>query len=275
MRPIVRHLLAAAVAVLGCMTAGRADAVLVLGTYEGVITSGIDGTDEFGFGPFASLAGIPINGTFAYDTAQVPPSSCPLALGAGCYESEGLLSWLTMSLTVNDATFTIGENDTADHFQQILVSDENVVGIESLQIFTIENRGSFDGPTFRDETAFLRISFGSDVQDVLDGATVPQNFTFTPGTSDPTFGNFLISDNITDLVTGSVTVLHSALGEFSLSQVTASTVAVPEPGTLPLLALGLIAIATMGRRGLIGLFVVHRRRPRSPRHRLLQRHQPV
>jgi hypothetical protein len=153
-----------------------------------------------------------------------------------------------MSLTVNDVTFIIGEDDTADHFQQILVSDENIAKNEGLQIFASEARGSFDGPTFRDETAFLRISFGSDVQDVLDGANVPQNFTFTPSIGDLTFGNFLISDNITDLVTGSVTVLHSALGEFSLSQVTASTVAVPEPGTLTLLGLGLIAITTMGRR---------------------------
>ena len=249
MRSIVRHLSGAAIMILGCLTTGRAEAVLVHGTYEGLITFGIDGTNEFGFGAFSSLAGLPIRGTFAYDTAQVPPSSCPLELGSGCYESTGLLSWLTMSLTVNDVTFIIGGNGTANHFQQILVSDENVVGIEGLQIFGSENVGIINGPTFQDKTASLRISFGSDVQDVLDGAAVPENFTFEPSSSDATFGNFLISDNITDLVTGNVTVLHSALGEFSLSRVTASTVAaVTEPGTLSFLGLGLMAIAAMGRR---------------------------
>jgi hypothetical protein len=214
-----------------------------------VITSGIDGTNEFGFGPFSSLAGLPIAGTFDYDTAQVPPNSCPLEPGSGCYESTDFPRWLIMSLIVNDVTFTIGANDAADHFQQILVSDENIVGIEGLSISGIENSAISDGSVFRSQDSFLRITFGSEVQHVLDDARIPQNFTFAPTAGDPTFGDFLISDNITDLVTGDMTVLHSALGEFSLSRVTASAVAaVPEPETLGLLALGLIAIAAIGRR---------------------------
>lgn len=207
-------------------------AAVVRGSFSGTLFSGFDSGPGPGgyFGAGGDLADLPITGTFRYDTTRVPAAS-QSGSNFATYSDPGFSTdFLAFSLTINGRTYRYGNFAAAPGIQVIDLIDDT----DQLQ-FDYQRFGNSD-----DEALSLR--FISAI-DFLSGTGVPENFDFTAGgVGLNPVGTFSFS-----LVNG-----DSASGSFTIDRSSARVQPVPETPVLPLVALGLAAVATTSRRRVSG-----------------------
>jgi hypothetical protein len=202
-----------------------AGAVVVTGGFSGQIFSvGGDSSDYFGTG--GDLQNQAITGTFRYDTAEVPP---PRSSGTNfaIYDDPTFSTdFLDFSVSINGRSYTFGAISAAP-------------GIQSIEVIDNTDQLSFDYQRFgMDDSESLTLRFISDI-DFLTGIGVPTQFDFTAsGAGLPNTGTFSF-----DRANG-----DSVAASFSIDSGFARVQQVPEPATLGTVAMGLLGIATLGRR---------------------------
>jgi hypothetical protein len=206
-------------------------AALVTGGFSGEIFGGFDfGSAPGGFfGAGIDLDGLPITGTFSYDTANVPPPDTTTL--ETIYEDPTFSTdFLKFTVTINGRTYTFGEFAAPPGIQRIGIIDNT----DQLQ---------FDYQRFgigANESISLR--FISDV-DFLTGTDVPTHFDFVASG----VGLFPTGSFDFDLPNGDF-----VSARFSIDSGFARVAAVSEPATLGTLALGLLGLAAVRRRSTQG-----------------------
>jgi len=209
------------IAVFAAGWAPPASAVVVSGEFSGTIFQGSDfSSDPAGyFGAGSDLSGLPIVGTFSYDTAQVPPASSSGPNWAIYSDPAFSIDFLDFSVTILGRRYDFGTLSAPP-------------GLQSMDIVDNTDQLQFDYQRFAiDATEAINLRFISDL-DFLTGTGPPLSFHFmasgvglTPG------GSFSF-----ELPNGDF-----ASASFSISSGFARPI--PEPSSQLLVMLGLVALA--------------------------------
>ena len=201
-----------------------ANAVVVNGGFSGEIFSCCGDPTGF-FGTGGDLDGLPITGTFTYDTAKVPP---PQTSGPETIYSDPTFStdFLRFTVTINGRTYTSGQVPLSPGIQSISVINNT----DQLQIDS-ERLGVNASET-------LSLRFISDV-DFLSSTQIPTQFDFVAsGVGLNPVGFFAF-----ELPNG-----DAADARFSIATGFARELQVPEPATLSIVSLPLIGLAALRSR---------------------------
>jgi hypothetical protein len=204
-----------------------AGAAIVTGGFSGQIFSGFDfggGPSGF-FGAGIDLDGQRIDGTFRYDTAQVPPGT-PISANHVVYQDPAFSTqFLDFTVTINGRTYTFGTFPTAP-------------GIQSIEVIDNTDQLQFDFQRFGiDFSEAISLRFIS-ATDFLTGTGVPTQFDFIP--------------NGIGLFPGGTFSFDLPNGDFAFASFDIdggfARLAVPEPATLGIVAIAVLGIAWLRRR---------------------------
>lgn len=199
---------------LALFTPLAANAVVVDGSFSGVLTSGTDTSGVFETAG-SDLTGQSLTGTFTYDTSLL---SGPVA---ETYSGTGLGA-ITATITINSVTYTFTDQTSSSLYLD--------TGASEITVQNAQSQGGVNESFYLDASDFL-------TPFITSGDPTQQNFVAP--VSDPFFssdGTFLISDPGAN-----------AYGYFTLTALSAS-VEVPEPGSLLLVAIGAGATITAKKR---------------------------
>lgn len=228
------------------------NATVVVGTFEGTITSGTDLDTYFGT-PAGGAAGEPLSGVLAYDT-DLAPAETPGHPGR--YESSGFGQWLASSITINGVQwiFSTDNGPGIDNEMGIEVEDEP----DSFSMHhrhtvyrTADNNCATPIPN-TDICAFegILFSLSEGGTDFITGHDLPESMTWLKDGQNQGSGSFSVNINCP---AGSTSCAEQEFsGFFDLSQVELTAPSeepsqVPEPGILGAFLTGLAGMTVFRR----------------------------
>jgi len=221
--------------VLALCVSGAAQAALIQGTFSGQVEYGTDSGGVFGAG--GSLAGRTVSGRFAYDTSLAPADYCGSPVD-GCYDFlTSTDSWMQLVFSIDGVDLAMSNLDGSTQGG----GGSNTEQARVTPAPGFEGGGDrwsivdFDSSTSVQSRGFLYLY----ANQLFDTDALTTEFSWSSGL--PGAGGYGQFDYL-NTSTG-----QSANARFSLASASAAaaTVSVPEPGTLGLLAIGLLAVSRM------------------------------
>ena len=227
----MRRLAVAAVALMSMTTV--ANATIVNGSFSG-LASGVEVNNMFGLGwPGAWFSGVPVTGTFSYDSAALTNSWNVGGTYGGATTYSPTVP-LTITETINGSSITVTGNY-----------------ISSVRVYQIDNSSNL-----RNFTAFeISAVAGEDMSSYmsLSMAAINSNTNLLTNINDVGTANFsdITGDKYnlqgsTQLPNG--TAFKVAVTSMSARPDPSQIATVPIPTALPMFASGLIALGALGRR---------------------------
>ena len=237
---------------MGMVGVSAGNATVVVGTFEGTITSGTDLDTYFGT-PADGAAGEPLSGILTYDTDLAPAETSG---HPGRYESSGFGQWLASSITINGVQwiFSTDNGSGIDNDMKIEVEDEP-------DSFFMQHHHTVDR-TYGDGCAMLisnttncafegiLFSLPEVGTDFITGHDLPENMTWLKDGQNQGSGSFSVNINCP---AGSDSCTEQEFsGYFDLSRVELTApleepAQVPEPGILGAFLTGLAGMAVFRR----------------------------
>lgn len=229
-------------------------AALVRGTMNGFIadyaeTSG-EGASVFGLNG-TELLGQAFTVDFYYQTELAPRTSfgeAPSDARAIYHSSDPSLDWLGLSITVNNRTHTVTGSsrryaDIIDQFSADPFNLNNPDQTDSIQLWTEENEGPFDGIRYRRQYLDVTVNIPNDT---LHSTALPTSIFSNDITRVFFSSGFSINEFDVDPLTGNLTYEKYVGFDLDIQSIEASVV--PVPAAVWLFGSGLIGLIGVAKR---------------------------
>jgi hypothetical protein len=204
------------VAMGAALAAGRAEALDLIVTYTGTVTSGFDTSGVFG-GANSDLSGDPFSVTYTINP-ETPGLNITVAPGYSGVSGYGAADPATAVLTINGSTLYIGLGYEGDAFAQ------------ANGTYVVEHDAYYSQNTF----VATGIYNNQDNEFTTGKYWLPLSYTVKPG--DEASGLFAVGDNG-----------QSAYGDLAVASVNITTGGLPEPGVWAIMLVGFFGVGAAVR----------------------------